>query len=178
MMPGPTIRFEPVGNPKFNLKGITSRLRAALDEEAFEHRRLLRQTTKAWEGTRPQFRSQTTVGPTQIAITTAPFGNGPGAKKWRWLETGTKIRWAVMSRGWRSKTRRAWLNSRRGRGQVVIAGKRAMMARNIRPRPGIAPRNWIAEVNKDRSRKFKGLLQRAFDLIARNTITPGGLRRP
>ena len=176
-MPGPTVRFIPVGDPKFDLKGITTRLRAALEQEAFEHRRLLRQTTSAWDSTRPQFRSQTTVGPTQIAITTAPFGNGPGAKKWRWLEGGTKIRWAVMSSDWRSKTRRAWLNSRRGRGNVVIAGKRAMMARNIKPRPGIKPRNWIAEVNKERSRKFKGLLERAFALIAKNTIKPGGLRR-
>jgi len=177
-MPGPTVRFIPVGDPTFDLKGITTRLRAALEQEAFEHRRLLRETTKAWEGTRPQFRSQTIVGPSQISITTGPFGNGPGAKKWRWLELGTRIRWAVMSQDFRAKTRRAWLNSQRGRGGVVIVGKRAMMSRNIRPRPGIKARNWIAEVNKERSRKFKGLLQTAFGLIAKNTIKPGGLRRP
>jgi len=171
-------RFVPIGDPKFDLKGITVALRKAVEAEAFEHRRLLRQTTKEWTGVRPQFRSETIVGPTQIVISTAPYGKGPGAKKWGWLEEGTRIRWAVMSKDWRSKTRRAWLASRRGRGRVVIAGKRAMMARNIRPRPGIEPRNWIAEVSVQRSRKFKGLMQSTFDLLARNTIKPGGLRRP
>lgn len=173
-----TFRFVPIATPKFDLKGVTVAMRKAVAREAFEHRRLLRETTKAWESTRPQFRSRTIVGPTQIVVDSGPWGNGPGTKKWRWLEYGTEIRWAVMSKDWRSKTRRAWLSSRRGRGRVLIAGRRAMMARNIRPRPGIEARNWIAEVNKARSRKFKGEMQRTFDLIAKNTITPRSLRLP
>lgn len=134
-------------------------------------------TIATWEGIKPRFESSTIVGPTQLAIHTGPIGDGEGARKWRFLEAGTRIRWAVMSSPWRSKTRVGRLSSRRGRGRVVIFGKRAMISRNIRPRPGIQARNWIAEVNKLRSRKFKGLLQRTFEIIARNTITPGSLRQ-
>lgn len=172
----PTIRFKAIGDPRFDLKGVTKRLRAALEEEAFEHRKLLRMTIATWDGVKPKFGSTTIVGPTQLAITTGPIGDGEGARKWRFLEGGTRIRWAVMGPGWRSKTRAGRLASRRGRGRVIIFGKRAMMRRNIRPRPGIEARNWLAEVNKLRSRKFKGLLQRVFAIIARNTITPSGLR--
>lgn len=171
-------QFVPVSDLRFDLKGVTVGLRKVMEEEAKVHRDLLRKTTAKWTGTKPQFRSSIIAGPTQLSIESGPYGkNGEGYKKWWWLEAGTKIRWAVMSSKWRSKTRGAWLGSRKGRGRVVIFGKRAMMRRNIAARPGIEPRNWLAEVNKERSRKFKGRLQREFELIARNTITPKSLRR-
>jgi hypothetical protein len=171
-------QFKPVGQPKFDLKGIVVALREALVREGIEQRRLLDKTTRTWEGDVPYFVSKETISPTQLTMTTGPHGEGKGAKKWMYLEEGTKIRWAVMSKGFKPKTRRAYLNSMKGRGDAVIVGKRAMMARGIKPRPGIRARNWRAEVNKERSRKFKGLMQKAFDQIAKNTITPGALREP
>jgi hypothetical protein len=173
-----TFQFKPVGNPKFDLKGITVALREALQREGIEQRRLLNKTTRTWEGDVPYFVSEATVSPTQLTMTTGPHGEGKGAQKWKYLEGGTRVRWAVMGKGFKPKTRRAYLNSMRGKGGAVIVGKRAMMARGIKPRPGIKARNWIAEVNKERSRKFKGLMQRVFEQIAKNTITPGALRKP
>jgi hypothetical protein len=173
-----TLQFKPIGDPKFNLKGISVALREALKREGIEQRRMLDLTTKKWTGDIPYFVSVETVGPSQLTLTTGPHGKGKGAMKWIYLEEGTKIRWAVMSKGFRPKTRRAFLGSSKGKGGAVIAGKRAMMARNIRPRPGIQARNWLAEVNKLRSRKFKGLMEREFNLLAKNTITPGSLRVP
>jgi hypothetical protein len=82
-----------------------------------------------------------------------------------------------MSSPFSPKTRRAWMGSSKGRGGAVIAGKRAMLKRGIRPRPGIKARNWIAEINRQRSRKFKGVMQRVFALLAKNTITPRSLRK-
>ena len=134
---------------------------------------------KVHTGTKPQFRSTTTVSTQRLSVVTAPHGRGRGAEKWWYLELGTRIRWALMSSDWRSKTgrsRRARLRSSRGRGRVLIVGKRAMTRRNIRPRPGIRARNWRAEVNRLRSRKFKGMLKRIFDFLAQNTITPRSLR--
>jgi hypothetical protein len=174
-------RFEPRPKLKFDLKGITVQLRKAVEAEAFEHRRLLRETTKTWKGVKPQFRSTNIVSQKQIAIATFPFGGGPRAKgywKWVWLERGTKIRWALMTGDWRSKTSRGVLGSGSGGGGVVIVGKRAMMRRNIKPRPGIQARNFIAEMNKVRSRKFKGELEKTFGIIAKNAITPESLRLP
>jgi len=173
-----TFQFKPIGDPQFDMKGITNILRAAVLAEGAEHRMLLEKTVRTWEGEKPEFVSEVKVGPKQVTLRTGPEGDDAGAKKWMYLEKGTSIRWAVMSKGFKAKTRRAFLKSYRGKGGAVIVGKRAMMARNIRPRPGIPARNWLAEVDRQRSRKFKGLMQRVFGLIARNTIRPKTLRNP
>lgn len=170
-----TFQFKPIDQPKFNMKGITVALRAALIEEGREQAKLLRKTTRTWKGDKPEFPQEVRVGPNQVTLSIEPSGDG--ADIWRYLEGGTKMRWALMGKGFRPKTRRAFLGSSRGRGGAVIVGKRAMMARGIKARPGIKARNWRAEVIRERSRKFKGLMQRVFDLIARNTITPSSARK-
>lgn len=167
-----TFRFEPIGDDiKFDLKGVTKSLRDALETEGKEHRKLLRKTTEKWSGTKPQFRTKTVVGPTQLTVESAPWGQGEGAKKWWWLELGTKTRWALMSSDWRSKTQHRKLSSGSGAGQVIIAGRKAMQQRGIAARPGIKARDWRWEIHVQRSRKFKGLLQREFDIIARNIMS-------
>jgi hypothetical protein len=166
----------PKGPPKFDLKSITKDLRVAMEKEGKEHRRLLKKTTKSWKGEKPDFETTVSISPPVLKSDTVPTGPEHGVSKWWWLERGTSIRWAVMSRGWRSKTRRAILSSGKGRGRVVIAGKRAMRKRGIAPRPGIKARNWRAEVVRLRFRKYKGELKRVFDLNAKNMITPKSLR--
>jgi hypothetical protein len=181
-----TLEFRPLRAPRFNTRGITKALRRALEKEGKEHRRLLRYTTATWTGTKPQFTSKTIVSSKQISVITAPRGGFPkshggqvtGATKWWYLELGTRIRWALMSKDWRSKTiPGGHLTSGTGQGRVIIAGRRAMTMRNIPARPGIKARNWRAAVIKMRSRQFKGLLQREFELIAKNMVTPASLRR-
>ncbi len=179
-----TLEFKPFPKKKlkFNIKGRSKAMRQALEEEGQYHKRMLRLTTRRWTGTKPQFVTKTIVSPTKLFVVTAPRGQYPprgrsGAAKWWYLEEGTEIRWALMSGDWRSKTRRARLRSGGGSGRVLIAGRKAMSKRNIRPRPGIDARNWRAEVIRLRSRKFKGRLQREFDLDAQNWIEPKALRR-
>ena len=178
-----TFEFKPFprGKMKFNIKGRSKALRVALEEEGQQHKKMLRLTTRRWTGTKPQFASTTVVSPTKLFVETAPRGAYPpsgrsGAAKWWYLEEGTEIRWALMSSDWRSKTRRAQLRSYGGGGRVLIAGRKAMTKRNIRPRPGIEARNWRAEVIRLRSRKFKGRLKREFDIDAQNWIEPKAFR--
>lgn len=170
--------FVPIGNPVFDLKGIKTKLAKALREEAAEDKKLLQKTTKTWTGTKPRFALPSTVDVSGTSLSIYTYPEGPGADKWGWLEQGTKIRWAVMSKNFRPKTRRAWLNSSGGRGGVVIAGRRAMMRRNIKARPGIKARQWIAQVNKERAPKFKALMEKEFGLLAKQTITQGSLKKP
>jgi hypothetical protein len=179
-----TLEFKPIPKRKlkFNIKGRSKELRRALEEEGRVHKKMLRLTTRRWTGKKPQFVSKTIVSPTKLFVATAPRGKYPprgqsGAAKWWYLEEGTRVRWALMSSDWRSKTRKAKLRSYSGGGKVLIAGRRAMTKRNIGPRPGIDPRNWRAEVIRLRSRKFKGRLQREFDLFAQNWIEPKAVRR-
>jgi len=179
-----TLEFKPIPKKKlnFNIKGRSKALRQTLEEEGQYHKRMLRLTTRRWTGTRPRFQSKTVVSPTRLFVSTAPRGGYPpsgrsGAAKWWYLEEGTEIRWALMSSDWRSKTRSGRLRSYGGSGRVLIAGRKAMSKRNIAARPGIDARNWRAEVIRLRSRKFKGRLQREFDLDAQNWIEPKALRR-
>jgi hypothetical protein len=53
------------------------------------------------------------------------------------LDKGTKIRWALMSRDWVSKTRPGVYKSGTGHGYVRMRGKSMPF-----PRPGIKARNW------------------------------------
>jgi hypothetical protein len=65
-----------------------------------------------------------------------------------YVSEGTSIRWALMSRDWRSKTRPGRIPPGAGRGRVVIAGRRAMMARGIQPRRGIEGRKFDKQIAK------------------------------
>lgn len=56
----------------------------------------------------------------------------------KFLDEGTKIRWALMSRDWISKTRPGVYKSGSGRGYVRMRGSSKMPF----PRPGIKARNW------------------------------------
>lgn len=173
-----TIQLVPYEDAKFDLKGIKKKLQAAMEAEAAKHRELLGYTTKMWKGQKPEFRSVIVASPQRLFITTEPFGDSLGAWKWRWLEKGTATRWALMSRNFVPKTSRGVLGSQRGKGRVVMAGRRAMLAAGVGPRPGIRARNWTAEVTKLRNKKFQGEMRRTFDLIALTAIHPAGLRQP
>jgi len=59
---------------------------------------------------------------------------------------GTAIRWALMSSDWSSQTKPGRIPARPGRGHVVIAGRAAMTARGIAPRPGIEGRHWDKQI--------------------------------
>jgi len=137
----------------------------ALRAEGADQRRVLRQTTKTWKGEKPKFETLVGLerGPSGSAsVLTGPTGSDEAVNKWRWLDEGTKIRWALMSTDWRSKTKPGRFKSGRGRGRVVIAGRRAMTQRGIRPRPGIQARNWSQTLTKQRKRPFTRRLIRAM----------------
>ena len=86
-----------------------------------------------------------------------------------YLSGGTGIRWALMSSNWRSKTRPSpgGLKAGPGRGRVVIAGRRAMTARNIKPRPGIKARKYPERiVRKLGVRTFKRQVEDGIELAS------------
>jgi hypothetical protein len=154
--------FKNPGEPQY--RQIVTKLRRALTKEAQIQKRMLQKTTKTWRGTKPKFRSLTEVTSEGITIFIFPTGSEMAVNKFIWLDQGTKERWAVMSRGWRSKTQTRVLGSRGGRGRVVIAGRKAMRRRNIGVRPGIQARMWTQEVVKRRERRFVETMQRDLDL--------------
>jgi len=148
------IAFKEIKPKKLKVQAIIDELTKELEAEGKFHQKELGKTTQSWKKDKPKFESLTEVGADSVIVVTGPTGSDKAVNKFMWLNEGTKIRWALMSRNWRSKTRVGKFASGPGRGRVVIAGRRAMTARNIRPRPGIKARNWTTILQKRRKRPF------------------------
>lgn len=170
-MAGPVILLKPLRAPRFDTKGVTAQLRKALKEEGAAQKVLMLKTVKTWKD-KPTFAKDPPVLVTgdQLGVTVRPNLDKPAGMHWMYLDQGTRIRWAVMSSNWRSKTRVKWLGSGAGRGMVVIFGRRAMQKRNIKPRPGIKARHWSKTIQKMRSKKFEERMKREFGILAKDTI--------
>ena len=73
-------------------------------------------------------------------FTAEPITGGWGARisplyPWEYLNRGTRVRYANLSRDWKSKTKPNVIGSFRGSGRVLFISRR-------HPRPGIQARNW------------------------------------
>lgn len=87
---------------------------------------LFQNTTRTWVQ-QPTFTSkQTPRGWTVIVDPPFPYG---------WVNRGTRIRYATMSKDWKSKTKPNVIASYAGRGRVLFISRK-------RPRPGIVARNF------------------------------------
>ena len=154
-MPEPAIVLKPIPPPHLDVDEIRLEMLNALRKEAGEIRKALDKTTSTWSGAKPKFKDQSiSLAGGNASVATTPTGDEKGVQKWVWLNEGTSIRWALMSPSWSSKTRPGRLHSGPGRGRVIIAGRRAMTARNIKPRPGIEARKWDEALAKQRKRPF------------------------
>lgn len=161
------ISFKAIKPQKLKVDAISEQILYALQDEAREHKRQLDKTVSSWAKEKPKFSSLIDLNKSGDAtVITGP--TGAGSDKWEWLDKGTKIRWALMSRDWRSKTSPGSFASGRGSGRVVIAGRRAMQARGIGPRPGIKARGWSDQLTKQRKRPFQRRVIKAMQDGARN----------
>lgn len=78
------------------------------------------------------------------------------AKKWFWLNYGTRVRYARLSRDWVSKTSPGSLRSGFGRGQVLKRGYKAGRHK------GIDPRGWVDIIEKMRAKRFRARIALAI----------------
>lgn len=139
---------------RLKVDAIRREIEIELMEEGRTHRDELDKTTKTWKGEKPKFDSLLDHEGGDLIVVTGPTGSDRAVNKWLWLNNGTKIRWALMSRDWRSKTTPRQFKSGRGAGRVVVAGRRYMQAHGIPPRPGIEAREWTVLLSKRRKQPF------------------------
>jgi len=152
------IELRPLRPPIYDDKNLREQIRRALIAEGKEQKRLLQVTTKTWKGAKPNFVSTVNMDPQQAYVITQPDDpNSEGGRKWWFLELGTRVRYAVMSRDFKAKTRRGVLGSSAGKGGMVFVSKK------IR-RPGIKARNWRLEVLKLRKKDFLDTMRRTLAL--------------
>jgi hypothetical protein len=133
---------------------ILNALRAEGREVVKEHEK----TVATWQNERPKFEFLIGLSGGNASVLVGPTGDDKGVQKWNWLNQGTRIRWALMSRDWQSKTTPRFVGAGRGQGRVLIAGRRAMMARGIPARPGIIAREWTVLIQERRKDKFRSRL--------------------
>lgn len=76
--------------------------------------------------------------------------------RYKYLDEGTKVRYATMSRDFRAKTKPNSLNASRGRGKLLFVNKR-------RPRPGIKARNFTKLVHDKWQPEFRKAMQAALN---------------
>jgi hypothetical protein len=172
-MAGPQIVLTPIKPGKIRPDKLRLRLLNAMRKEGTQQRRLLRQTVSSWQGAKPDFKTDISLAGGDIAVRTEPTG-GEGRDKWIWLDQGTRIRWALMSSDWQSKTTPGRLGSGRGRGRAVVVGRRAMQQRRIAPRPGIQARKWSEQVQKMRTRPFQRDVEQEFARFADEMFDAAG----
>lgn len=154
---------------KLQVAAIRQEILNALRAEGRDQRKVLEPTVATWKGEKPDFESLIGLergANGSASVLTGPTGSEKAVNKWVWLDLGTRIRWALMSRDWKSKTRPGSFRSGGGRGRVVIVGRRAMARRNIRPRPGIKARGWSEEATKRRRRPFTRRMVKAMQVGA------------
>lgn len=135
---------------KMKLDEVRKQLLNELRAEGRDVKKLYEPTVATWTGDKPKFEILIGLTGKEASVLVGPNGSEEALKKFKFLDEGTRIRWALMSSDWKSKTKPGKLRSGAGRGKVVVVGKKAMK----RPRPGIQARNWTVTIQKQRRKPF------------------------
>lgn len=143
---------------KMHLDKFNDMLEAVLEAEGRVLVSMLERPIATWKEDRPDLKYETgkrgdvsfvRAGLKGYAETGNITFGGLGDRKWYWLNNGTDVRYAKMSRDWISKTSVNSLRSDPGRGRVLARGKKAGA------RPGIDARDWTGIIMKARLPEFR-----------------------
>lgn len=148
----------------------SSTFRAALQERASRIAPKVKadfeKTTNTWKD-RPVFEVQVKVGRAAVGdLKTTQATAGvllevfTTDEIYGYLDEGTKVRYATMSKDFLAKTRPGVIGSRAGRGRMLFVNKR-------RPRPGIKARKFTETIAKKWQPEFRTQMQQALEEGAR-----------
>ena len=129
---------------KMKLKQIRFEVLNALRKEGAVHVREYKDTVKTWT-TKPTFGYLISTAQGDLMVVSGPKDKG---EIWGYLDKGTKVRHAVMSKDWKSKTSPGRWRSGRGAGRMVFVSRKIRL-------PGIKARGWTEDLSKRRKRPFQ-----------------------
>lgn len=116
-------------------------------------------TMKTWED-HPTYKKEVSFrageGTAKVSVTDKVVGA---------LDEGTRVRWALLSKDWRSKTRPGFIGSGPGAGRVLMRGRKMRKA-GIPPGPGIKPRGWSGVIAK----KFEPIFEKDMEAAVNEAI--------
>lgn len=141
-------RIKPIIPSKMQIGRIRLELLNALRKEGREMAKDFQQTTSTWNGAKPDFKPNISLAGGDASVIVEPTGSKKGINKWNWLDQGTRVRRALMSPNWKSKTKPGRLRSGGGAGHVVFISKKLR-------RPGIKARGWSKTIGRQNTRRFQ-----------------------
>jgi len=118
-------------------------------------------TVETWEGDKPAFKVHVSYV-SWLWLKVELEGPEQGIKKWNWLNKGTRVRRALMSPDWQSKTAPNDYQSGTGQGKVVFISKDLEL-------PGIKARRWSKMADKEFRPEFKQKVQAATNEAAKRS---------
>jgi hypothetical protein len=156
------LSITPLNKIKIDDKVFTKHLKKQMDIEAESMRDSHELTTKTWRH-KPVFRKYVRVTENEVYLSVTTQDD-----IYRYIDQGTKVRYALMSKDWISKTKPRVLTPGGGRGHMVFVNKK------IR-RPGIKARKFSEEIWHHRKDRFTRDIQGAIGEAAVDFIkTDGG----
>lgn len=141
---------------------VARAVRNKLVDEGRIVQRALRGTVGTWRNA-PTFEMTQHVAPTQgqaIYVTVSPAGDPEAVRHFKFVNDGTAVRWAVMSKDFRPKTTPGKLKAGPGKppADPVLRGRSQMFS----PRPGIVARKFTFIIKADRQPKFSTAVRAAL----------------
>lgn len=119
-------------NKMFNKRASEDAERAALYESEQKAINMYRKTTRTWSS-QPSWTAKRTRNGWTIYVSTKIF---------KYLDEGTAVRYATMTKDFKPKTRTGVFYSYAGAGKVAYVSKAV-------PRPGIRARDWTPKVDEE-----------------------------
>lgn len=168
-----------VKRPKaFNKQGFTTSLIDGYKSLAKDITKDFDKTVSTWTH-KPKFSVLVQSTAQQIEAHFSYQDSEGGGKRYTYLDEGTRVRYALMSRDWISKTKPSigsgagvHLSSGAGRGHVVVI-------RRDRPRPGIKARGWTKAIAEKWKRSIKSDMEKHLSKAVRESghAVTGGRRK-
>jgi len=144
--------------------------RSAAEKVAPEIEKDFAKTTRTWSE-KPEFTREVKIGVAaggRLAKQVTGSATGVSVEVstdsdiYRFVDEGTKVRYATMTPNFLAKTRPNVIGSRRGRGGVLFVNKK-------KPRPGIKARNFSKLIQKKWQPRFRKEMQAALDKAAKES---------
>lgn len=152
IMPG--IKTVAILPDRFDLDAALALLADGVQTEGETQQKLYEKTTRTW-GNKPDHELEFSQTKAEIKAM-----NVTDNRIYFFLHDGTKVRYAVLSPDWKSKTTPGILGSGPGRGKVLFVSKK-------RPMPGIEARKWTDVIVRQRKRPYKQNMEKIMVTIAR-----------
>jgi hypothetical protein len=137
-------------------KSVRAYILNELKRQAKRAQRYLAMTTGYWQNP-PQFKDELGYQAGNPFVRAYPSGDINAVRHWIWVEGGTAVRYAVLSRNWISKTHipGSLGTNIKGRGRVLFVSKKY-------PHPGIEARNWSSLIRRKMQPDFTRKIQDAI----------------